>query len=59
MSFLQDFKEFTRNGNVIDMAIGVIIGGAFGQIVNSLVNDILTPPLGLLLSKVDFKNLKL
>jgi large conductance mechanosensitive channel len=54
---LKEFKEFAARGNVIDMAIGVVIGTAFGKIVNSLVNDILMPPLGLLMGKVDFTNL--
>ena len=53
----REFKEFARRGNVIDMAVGVIIGGAFGAIVSSLVTDVLTPPLGLLLSGVNFTNL--
>ncbi len=56
-SFLGDFKKFALKGNVIDMAVGVIIGGAFGKIVTSLVADILTPAIGLLLGGVDFKNL--
>ena len=51
---LKEFREFAIRGNVIDMAVGVIIGGAFGKIVTSLVNDILMPPLGLLVSKVNF-----
>jgi large conductance mechanosensitive channel len=51
------FKEFILRGNVIDLAIGVIIGAAFGKIISSLVNDILMPPLGMLLGKVDFSNL--
>ncbi|MBU0716369.1 MAG: large conductance mechanosensitive channel protein MscL [Verrucomicrobia bacterium] len=51
---LKEFREFAIRGNVIDMAVGVIIGGAFGKIVSSLVNDILMPPLGLLVSKVNF-----
>ena len=51
---LKEFREFAMRGNVIDMAVGVIIGGAFGKIVSSLVNDILMPPLGLLVSKVNF-----
>ena len=51
---LKEFKEFAIRGNVIDMAVGVIIGGAFGKIVSSLVNDILMPPLGVLISKVNF-----
>lgn len=54
---LKEFKEFIMRGNVLDMAIGIIIGAAFGKIVTSLVNDILMPPLGLLLGKVDFTNL--
>ncbi len=52
-----DFKSFVMRGNVIDMAVGIIIGAAFGGIVNSLVNDILMPPLGLLMKGVDFSNL--
>lgn len=51
---LKEFREFAVRGNVIDMAVGVIIGGAFGKIVTSLVNDILMPPLGVLVSKVNF-----
>ena len=47
--FLQDFKAFAMKGNVVDMAVGVIIGGAFGKIVSSVVNDIIIPPLGLLI----------
>ena len=54
---LKEFKEFAMRGNVLDLAIGVIIGGAFGKIISSLVNDVLMPPLGLLLGKVDFTNL--
>lgn len=52
-----EFKKFIMRGNVIDMAVGVIIGGAFGKIVTSLVNDIVMPPIGLLVGKVDFSNL--
>ncbi len=59
MSFISEFKEFISKGNVLDLAIGVIIGGAFGKIVNSLVADILTPPLGLLIGGVKFTELKL
>jgi len=59
MGFLKDFKDFAMRGNVIDLAVAVIIGGAFGKIVTSFVNDILMPPLGLLLGNVDFKDLKL
>ena len=54
---LKDFKEFAMRGNVIDLAIGVIIGAAFGAIVTSLVNDVVMPPIGLILGKVDFKEL--
>ena len=54
---LKDFKEFAMRGNVLDMAIGVIIGGAFGKIITSVVNDLLMPPIGLALGKVDFTNL--
>jgi large conductance mechanosensitive channel len=54
---LRDFKEFAMRGNVLDMAVGIIIGGAFGKIITSLVGDILMPPIGLLLGKVDFTNL--
>lgn len=53
----REFKEFAMKGNVIDMAVGIIIGAAFGSIVNSLVNDVIMPPIGLLLGKVDFSNL--
>ncbi len=54
---LKEFQDFIAKGNVLDMAVGVIIGAAFGKIVASLVNDILMPPIGLLLGKVDFANL--
>jgi large conductance mechanosensitive channel len=54
---LKDFKEFALKGNVIDMGVGIIIGAAFGKIVSSFVSDVLTPPLGLLLGRVDFSNL--
>jgi large conductance mechanosensitive channel len=53
----KEFKEFAMRGNVVDMAVGIIIGGAFGTIVKSLVTDVLMPPLGLLLGGVDFSNL--
>ena len=53
---LKEFKEFAMKGNVVDMAIGVIIGGAFGTIVKSLVDDVLMPPIGLALGGVDFSN---
>ena len=54
---LKEFREFAMRGNVVDMAIGIIIGAAFGKIVTSFVGDILMPPLGLLLGKVDFSSL--
>jgi large conductance mechanosensitive channel len=54
---LKEFKEFAMKGNVLDMAIGVIIGGAFGKIVSSMVSDVLMPPIGLLMGKVDFSSL--
>ena len=54
---LKEFKEFAVRGNVVDMAVGIIIGAAFGTIVNSLVNDVLMPPIGLLLGNIDFANL--
>jgi large conductance mechanosensitive channel len=54
---LKEFKDFAMKGNVLDMAIGVIIGGAFGKIVSSLVSDVLMPPIGLLMGKVDFSSL--
>ena len=57
MSLKEDFKKFAMRGNVIDMAVGVIIGGAFGKIVGSLVNDIIMPPIGMAMGKIDFKNL--
>jgi len=54
---LKEFKEFAMKGNVLDMAVGIIIGAAFGGIINSLVHDIIMPPIGLLLGHVDFSNL--
>ncbi len=54
---LKEFKEFALRGNVFDMAVGIIIGGAFGKIVTSFVNDILMPPIGLLIGGIDFTNL--
>jgi large conductance mechanosensitive channel len=54
---LKDFKAFIMRGNVLDLAVAVIIGGAFGKIVTSLVNDVIMPPIGLLLGNVDFSNL--
>ena len=58
MSFIQDFKAFALKGNVVDMAVGVIIGGAFGKIVTSIVNNIIMPPIGVLTGGVDFTDLK-
>jgi large conductance mechanosensitive channel len=55
----KEFKEFAMRGNVVDLAVGVIIGSAFGKIVTSFVNDVLMPPLGLLVGNVDFSDLKL
>jgi large conductance mechanosensitive channel len=57
MGMLKEFKEFAIKGNAIDMAVGLVIGAAFGKIVTSLVNDIIMPPIGLLLGKVDFSSL--
>lgn len=57
MSFFSEFRAFAMRGNVVDLAVGVIIGGAFGKIVSSLVNDILMPSVGLLLGKLDFSTL--
>ena len=57
MSMMKEFKEFAVKGNAVDMAVGIIVGGAFGKIVASLVNDVLMPPIGLLLGGVDFGNL--
>lgn len=56
MSMMKEFKEFAMRGNVVDMAVGIIIGGAFGTIIKSLVDDVLMPPLGLLLGGADFSN---
>lgn len=57
MSILQEFKTFAVKGNVIDMAVGVVVGAAFGKIVTSFVNDVVTPPIGLLIGGVDFREL--
>jgi len=59
MSIAKEFKEFAMKGNVVDMAVGIIIGAAFGKIISSLVNDVLMPPLGLLIGGVDFTDLKI
>lgn len=55
----KEFKEFAMRGNVVDMAVGVVIGGAFGKIVTSLVNDVIMPPIGLLLGNMDFSELSI
>jgi large conductance mechanosensitive channel len=57
MSIVQEFKEFAVKGNAVDMAVGIIIGAAFGKIVSSLVSDVIMPPIGLLLGGADFSNL--
>jgi large conductance mechanosensitive channel len=57
MALLDEFKQFAMRGSVVDLAVGVVIGGAFGKIVSSFVNDVLMPPLGLLLGGVDFRDL--
>ncbi|EEX49473.1 large-conductance mechanosensitive channel [Pasteurella multocida] len=59
MSFVKEFREFAMRGNVVDMAVGVIIGGAFGKIVSSLVGDVVMPVLGILTGGVDFKDLSI
>jgi large conductance mechanosensitive channel len=58
MSLIKEFRDFAMRGNVVDMAVGIIIGGAFGKIVTSVVNDIIMPPIGMLVGGVDFKDLK-
>lgn len=57
MGMIKEFKEFAMRGNVVDMAVGIIIGGAFGTIVKSLVDDVLMPPIGLLVGGIDFSNI--
>ena len=57
MSVISEFKKFALRGNVMDMAVGIIIGGAFGTVVKSLVDDVIMPPIGMLTSGIDFKNL--
>ena len=59
MSFMKEFKEFAMKGNVVDLAVGLVIGAAFGKIVSSFVGDVLMPPLGMLIGGVDFTNLSL
>ena len=56
MGFIKEFKEFAMRGNVMDMAVGVVVGGAFGKIVTSLVNNIIMPPIGVLLGGIDFSD---
>lgn len=58
MGFVKEFRDFAVKGNVLDMAVGIIIGGAFGKIVSSFVSDVVMPPIGFLLGGVDFKDLK-
>lgn len=58
-NFINEFREFAVRGNVVDLAIGIIIGGAFGKIVSSLVADVVMPPIGLIVGGVDFSNLKI
>ena len=58
MAIIKEFKDFAMRGNVVDLAVGVIIGAAFGKIVTSLVNDVIMPPIGYLTGGIDFKNLK-
>lgn len=57
MSIIKEFKDFAVKGDAVDMAVGIVIGAAFGKIVNSLVNDVMMPPIGMLIGGVDFKNL--
>jgi len=57
MSMMKEFKDFAMKGNVVDMAVGIVIGGAFGTIIKSMVDDVLMPPIGLLLGGVDFSNI--
>ena len=57
MGMMQEFKEFAMRGNMVDLAVGIVVGGAFGGVVKSLVDDVMMPPLGLLIGGVDFKNI--
>lgn len=59
MKIIQEFKEFVVKGSAVDMALGIVVGASFGKIVTSLVNDVVMPPIGLVLGGVDFKNLKI
>ncbi|HPR33485.1 MAG TPA: large-conductance mechanosensitive channel protein MscL, partial [Prolixibacteraceae bacterium] len=58
MSLMKEFKQFAMRGNVVDMAVGIIIGGAFGKIISSLVNDVIMPPIGMLLGGINFSDFK-
>lgn len=58
MGMMKEFKDFAMKGNVIDMAVGIVIGGAFGKIIGSLVTDVIMPPIGILLGGVDFSSIK-
>ncbi|MDO1529092.1 large-conductance mechanosensitive channel protein MscL [Fulvimonas sp. R45] len=58
MGMMKEFKEFAMRGNVLDMAVGIVIGGAFGKIVTSLVNDVIMPPIGLITGGIDFSKMK-
>jgi len=58
IKLLEEFKEFSMKGNVLDMAVGIIIGGAFGKVITSFVNDIFMPPLGIIIGGVNFSGLK-
>jgi large conductance mechanosensitive channel len=58
MGFVQEFREFAMKGNVVDMAVGIILGASFNKIVNSMVNDIIMPPIGMALGRVEFKDLQ-
>lgn len=58
MGFFKEFKEFAMRGSVVDLAVGVVIGGAFGKIVTSLVNDVIMPPIGFITGGIDFSNMK-
>lgn len=59
MSLIKEFRDFANRGNLIDLAVAVVLGGAFGKIINSIVADIIMPPIGLLLGGIDFSNMKL
>lgn len=59
MGMIKEFREFAIKGNLVDMAVGIIMGAAFGKIVSSFVNDVIMPPLGMLMGKVDFKDLRI